>query len=296
MKQKLLKLTAFLLLLTGLASSCNTECPPDCPDEYPKNISFTEYTLLETSCQWQNLPYDEKVIIINSSEELEKYISCTEGGYPAVDFSKHSLLLTSGKLNNGIASIAAKKLQQLSSNKYELSIEAEVYSSILHKWISAILVDKLSEENYVELKVNCVEVEVYYPIDIAFEEYSLLDPSCQKMLSSFGINKITVINSNRELENYIVELKNYYVCPDDSYYPEINFSEYSLICARGMASSSPADVISTQLLQISENEYSLNLIIRPGPLLTPGRWLTSIKIYKLSQNATVTLNTEIFGL
>ncbi|MCL2435784.1 MAG: hypothetical protein FWD09_06575, partial [Lentimicrobiaceae bacterium] len=162
--RKLLKLTAFLLVLTGIASSCNPECPPDCPDEYPKNISFTEYSLLETSCQWQNLPYDEKVMIINSSEELEKYISCTEGDYPAIDFLKHSLLLVSGKLINGITSITVKNLQQLSSNKYELNIEVEVYSSNLHKWNAAILIDKLSEESYVGLKVSCKEIEIDYPI------------------------------------------------------------------------------------------------------------------------------------
>jgi len=29
----------------------------------------------------------------NEIEELEKYISCTEGSYPVIDFQKHSLLL-----------------------------------------------------------------------------------------------------------------------------------------------------------------------------------------------------------
>jgi len=95
MKHQLLKLAALLLIIAELASSCNP--PPPEPDSYPIDISFTEYSLLDTHCQWQNLPYDEKVIIINSNEELEKYISCTEDSYPAIDFSKHTLLLISGE-------------------------------------------------------------------------------------------------------------------------------------------------------------------------------------------------------
>ena len=150
MTQKLLKLTAFLLVLTGIAASCNPECPPDCPDEYPKNISFTEYSLLETSCQWQNLPYDEKVIIINSSEELEKYISCAGGDYPAIDFSKHSLLLASGKTDYGICEIAAKSLQQLSPDRYELPIDITLNDAAdIKEWATALIVKKLKGENNV---------------------------------------------------------------------------------------------------------------------------------------------------
>jgi len=161
MNKKILKLTAFLLLLTGLASSCNPECPPDCPDEYPQNISFTEYSLNETSCQWQNLPYDEKVIIINSSEELEKYISCTEGAYPAVGFSKHTLLLASGKTNGHISEVTAKNLKQLASNKYKLDVEV-ISCNLTHieSWSIAIVVEKPNNKSHVELDVARKEIEV----------------------------------------------------------------------------------------------------------------------------------------
>ncbi|MCL2436081.1 MAG: hypothetical protein FWD09_08125 [Lentimicrobiaceae bacterium] len=159
MNQKLLKLTAFLLALTGIASSCNPDCPPDCPDEYPKNISFTEYSLLETSCQWQNLPYDEKVIMINSSEELEKYIICTSSK-PVIDFSKHTLLLTSGNSNSGIAEITAKNLQQL-PNTYKLNIEITLNSVIVtEQWSIALMVEKLNEKSSVKLNVKTIPFKV----------------------------------------------------------------------------------------------------------------------------------------
>jgi len=88
-----LKFTTLLLIIAGIAASCKPEIPEMV---YPIDISYTEYSLLDTDCQWINLPYDEKVIVINSSEELEQYISCTGGSYLPVNFSKHSLFLASG--------------------------------------------------------------------------------------------------------------------------------------------------------------------------------------------------------
>ena len=76
MKPKLLKLTVLLLLLTGIASSCNPE-----GTDFPKEVLYQEYAL-SRSCQWSNLPYNEKVLIINSQEEFERYVSCNEGSYP----------------------------------------------------------------------------------------------------------------------------------------------------------------------------------------------------------------------
>jgi len=154
MNPNFLKLTTFLLLLTSIASSCNPECPPDCPDEYPQNISFTEYSLNETTCQWQNLPYDEKVIIINSSEELEKYITYTSNK-PAIDFSKYTLLLTSGSSYSGIAEITAKNLQQLSAYNYKLNIEIAINDDIVtQQWVLALMVEKISEKSNIELNIS----------------------------------------------------------------------------------------------------------------------------------------------
>ena len=279
MKQKLLKLTALLLLLTGIASSCKPKEP-----DYPINISFTEYSLEGISCQWQNLPYNEKVIIINSDEELKKYISCTEGSYPAVDFSKHSLLLISGKLNKGILNIAMKNLQQMSSNKYELSIEVEGYNSNLSKWYAAILVDKLSEENYVRLKVTCIEAEIDFPIDIPFEEYSLAETSCKWINfqnNPYNLGDIAIINSNVKLENYIT-------CSDGNY-PQVDFENYSLICATGLSPNYPAEIVHKELRQISDNEYSLYLNVIIGGMGTPTRWFFGATVSKLPQNAIVKL-------
>ena len=85
MNPKFLKIAALLIILSCIAASCK---PDDAlKNDYPKEISYMEYSLTETLCQWENLPYNDKVMVINSKEDLEKYISCADSCYPEIDFS-----------------------------------------------------------------------------------------------------------------------------------------------------------------------------------------------------------------
>jgi hypothetical protein len=119
-------------------------------------ISFMEYSLEGTLCQWTNLDYDNKVIIINSEEELEKYIRCIETNHPTIDFSSHTMLLVSGKTDYEITEVLAKNLLKLSPNKYKLNIEITINTTVEDesKWIIAIIVKKLNEESVVALNVT----------------------------------------------------------------------------------------------------------------------------------------------
>jgi len=151
MKKLILKLTLLLLVLAGIASSCN----PEPEKEYPIELSFTEYSLPETSCQWINLPYDEKVLIINSKAELEKYISCTESTYPTIDFAKKSLLLVSGVSSNKIPEISISHLQQLAANKYSLNIMVAINNIVEEeRWVKALTMEKTNPTSNVELRIT----------------------------------------------------------------------------------------------------------------------------------------------
>ncbi|MCL2435070.1 MAG: hypothetical protein FWD09_02880 [Lentimicrobiaceae bacterium] len=258
MNQKLLKLTTILLLLVGIASSCNPDCPPDCPDEYPKNISFTEYSLLETSCQWQNLPYDEKVIIINSSEELEKYISCTEGDYPAIDFSKHSLLLTSGSVNNSVAEIIVKSLKQVSFQKCILNIELDLkYKDDTESWCMALMVEKLNDESSIKLNVVLKTPEIIRPVTITdgdiIDFFNMALPqwghsNCFFTLFERLKDTCIIINNMDEFR---------YACECTDTVPEIDFRVYTLIIAKKMVFHSDVYLIDQWII----NDDSLTLYI-----------------------------------
>jgi uncharacterized repeat protein (TIGR02543 family) len=125
--------------------------------DYPIEIPFTEYSLAGTSCQWTNLNYDDKLIVIKSKKELESYISCSDGNYPEIDFSKHTLLLANGQPHKGIHAIS-KQLLQLSKNEYGLDIEILLNDADWGEpWVVALIVNKLNEESNVELNLTIIE-------------------------------------------------------------------------------------------------------------------------------------------
>ena len=127
-------------------------------DNNDENILFTEYSLSGTSCRWINLiDYNQisqnGIIIINSNQELEKYIACSDDFYPEIDFSKHNLLLVTGVSWNVITSIS-KNFQQNSAN-YVLDVEIIVLKNAIYRqqWTTALVTKKICEDNNLELNV-----------------------------------------------------------------------------------------------------------------------------------------------
>jgi len=132
--------------------------------EYPVEVLFKNFTLDNPYINWKNLPYDGKVIIINSMEELENYIDGTLPISNIVDFSNTSMLLVSGASEHRDAYIT-KKLQQTSSHRYTLNIEIFFNTVTEYKnWVFAIRVDKLSEESVVDVRKTTYdsETDFYY--------------------------------------------------------------------------------------------------------------------------------------
>ena len=302
--KKLLKkgMAAMLCMSLFLVVGCKKDNPvisgggpgeePE-PIVYPIDVPFTEYTLSET-CQWKNLDYDEKVIIINNDRELGIYTACEGGGYPEVDFEKQTLLLTSGSASRNVEKITVNYLQQLSENDYELNIELLLYDILIdttaaEKWILALITEKISEESTVKLTI------AEYPIDVPFEEYfvhwSHKDKDsiflCWKNLNH-DINapwegKAPIINNNKELENYLI-------CPED--YPAIDFSKYTLVIASSMTGSSLSGFSDVALVKNSTNQYTLTITIREGFLTMGDYWCVAILTPKIEDVATVLLTVN----
>jgi len=152
------------LLLTVISSSCNPEVPEE-PDvnvvelrqHYPIDIPFEEYDIRGTYCNWYYPPYDDKVIIINSKEELEKYVSCKGSMYTDIDFSKHTLLYLSGKNQLGSHESFVKKIVQTSKAKYKLHVDVRLNDIEFNdRWIKALLINKIPKDSEVELNLNTI--------------------------------------------------------------------------------------------------------------------------------------------
>ena len=242
---------------------------------YPIEIPIEEYSLAETSCQWTNLICDNTLIIINSNKELNQYVSCTEGSYPEIDFSKYTLLLT--KISGTLPVIAVEKqFLQISNSKYRLCIDvATGMGDMLETVVVALKVPKLPK----------VTVELNVKSNILLEEYSLAGISCW-WINLDSNNMLTIINSNEELENYIT-------CTNGSY-PEINFSEKTLLLASGYFTSQPAWIIDAALLEESANKYILKLTISPGAAASPSTWRFAFLTPKLTNEVTVTLDVQLY--
>ena len=133
-------------------------------------------------------------------------------------------------------------------------------------------------------QVDSITFKYGEPIEIPFTEYSLTGSSCQWAWANIEFEKANVINSKEELEKYIV-------CSESSYL-EIDFSKYTLLLSRGVTTSGVV-AFEKQLQQISIHEYSLYVDIAIGITTMPGSWLVAIIVPKLSQNAVVTLNTNV---
>ena len=140
------------LILTGLfwVAGCKKDDKKE--DSYPRDIPFTEYSL--EICQWTNLAYDDKVILINSDEELENYIICTDENYSKIDFLEYSLLLARGVSSNGIRHIDIN-FSKDTVNEYALNVIIHKdLTTVAQPWLISIITPKIGNEATIILNVQ----------------------------------------------------------------------------------------------------------------------------------------------
>ena len=135
---------------------------PDDPDDpndptWPKEVSFTAFT--PRNICWRTDVRENEIAIINSHEELGRYLVISCPDLPPIDFSKQTLLLASGMVPGYIYCFGQhppiSSLLQLYPNKYKLDIELRSSNeSNNSKWIIALLVDKLCDNSSVELNTT----------------------------------------------------------------------------------------------------------------------------------------------
>ena len=141
-----------LICATTVAVTKHAETIPESPVELP----YAEYSLSGTSCEWNFTKEDSDIIVVNSREELEKYIVCDgECTAPSVDFEKHSLVIAHGGCTNGIHQIGVSKFVKFADEKYGLYIDIVMgWTDAPELWTYAIITDKLNGQNSVELFVD----------------------------------------------------------------------------------------------------------------------------------------------
>ena len=127
------------------------------------------------------------------------------------------------------------------------------------------------EEEVDELK-NMV-YELYYPIEIPFEEYSLGETQCKWTNLNYD-NTVVIIRTNNELVNYIS-------CPTGWNYQEIDFSKKTLFLANGTSSSGIKSISPKKLLQISPKFYEFEVEITQNNFAVVEQWQVAVLIDKI---------------
>jgi len=144
-------------------------------------------------------------------------------------------------------------------------------------------------EKLVTIKQRAATGEDGYPIEVPFTEYPLANDQPLNRSPFYRLNieldKIVLVNNNEELYNYID-------CTDGSC-SEIDFSEYTLLLAKGV-SNYGIYFFEKQFHQISDNEYSLYVYVDIGytHIAVGDAWVVSVLIPKLSQDNTFLLDID----
>jgi len=112
---------------------------------------------------------------------------------------------------------------------------------------------------------------------------SLVGTSCH-WINLAHDNNLIIINSKEELKNYIN-------CTDDNF-PEIDFSEHTLLIASGIINQGISSI--TKKLQLtSPYIYQLNMEILLNDTTVMQNWVVALVINKISDNSRIKLNIKI---
>ena len=133
---------------------------PEKPTAEPTDVPYLEYSLWGTHCEWQLPDYNNSIIVVDSDEELARYITSESGGkYPAVDFTKYTMIIAGGGASRGIYDVIVDSLQQLSDTEYSLNISVVMTKTDAPElWTKALLVDKWDKLRKVNLYVKAIDI------------------------------------------------------------------------------------------------------------------------------------------
>jgi len=267
----------------------------------PRDVPFTELELGD--CEWKSpldpengLPWewDEpcntySLVVINNYEELIQYVNCFgDAELPSINFDEFTLIFAYGvECNYTLPTYI--EVQRIGYKNYVMKVNLQPGDpAVITPWQVPILVEKLESGSNVELIVTREIIEDER-VELNFEDY-ILNENCQWInliydYEIFDNAKILIINSNEGVENYIN-------CVSGNF-SEINFDEYSLIIAWGVANNG-IHTIEKKITQTDDLLYNLDVTIELNCLEVMQEWLITILIDKLS-NATISLTTIIIN-
>jgi len=241
---------------------------------YPIKIPFTEYSLSETLCLWNNYNYNlfsAPAVIINSEDELHNYISCAEGNYIEIDFSKNTLILAAviTQFRNPV-DIGIITFTQSHENIYFFDIELLFYEDVgfycTDRVTIAIVTEKMNNNSKVHTR----------------RKYTNISTQLKNINFPYD-GGLIMINSAEEFEEYF-EYK-------AGNKPDIDFLKHTLLVAHGDRDLLKA-VHNHQLIKQGENQYELYLEMVGSSQWLYSAWIVKLLTGKLSSETIISLNVK----
>lgn len=124
--------------------------------KYPIDVPFTEYLFEDLSCQWKDYGPD-RIVLINSEEELRNHLECRYSPDSGIDFSTQTLVLAYGLISNFVRTPDSIRLQQLSEQSYHMEVNFPEVPGYEIRWSAPVLIPKIPGESTVELIVTRTE-------------------------------------------------------------------------------------------------------------------------------------------
>jgi len=136
--------------------------------------------------------------------------------------------------------------------------------------------------------INWEVVLINLPYEPYFTSHFWMEDTCYWIYFQAShidsLYEVIIINSYEEMENY-------YFCDAGNTMPNIDFSEHTLLLARGVAPGA-SHPFSKSFVQLSLNNYVLHVDICVTCVTMSFPWATSIIISKLEKHSVVELNVE----
>ncbi|MDR1171423.1 MAG: hypothetical protein LBL24_03100, partial [Bacteroidales bacterium] len=192
-------------------------------DGEPKEISFTEYSLAKTSCQWTKLNNNDEAVVINSNEELNRYVTCTDNDYPAIDFSKYTLLVAHGTATSSVVSVNCSRLQQISEQGYTMNVDLVLgNATVMSPWQVVLITDKINAQGVI------LNLNKHFGTDNTLPACTTRIGDAVHYLTDYQTTILKEYSQDRSLSSHIVIAKLFDDTEPTAYLTVEHFSTYRI--------------------------------------------------------------------
>lgn len=270
------------------------------------------YIALFFSCDMQeNLPFyrqenhPDNAVIYRDKGKIVGYLKCADN---EVKDTLFGIFIISNRKDSLVSFNIPSSVHGLSTDQLDYGVYFFSGDSVLFEYKHANRRKKqfdcppstmqnptfFSIDNFSQVVITDITNTSVYPADVDIINITVLPVDPLTVIRIIPPNcwnpqivrphVLYIINSTEELFTYLS-------CNNDI--PEINFDKYSLLVARGGATSNINDVHGA-LQQISTNKYKWMIDANVGYATVPGIWIVAILTPKLLNSAAIELDINYY--